>query len=240
MSLTRRLTEHFVAPAGERLPGDEPTRAGGRGRRADTTPAGAPPTRACAVTPPRTPASVALLAAEGDAPALAAGLALALARRYRAPAAVVCVWAARAPVRPPWRAPALPATARLASALAGRGHAARASGRLVTVRLAAHGGEAAAEALRVIAAAGAAPTVLALAGPRAAAFDALLDEQDLVVVAVAAGSDPALARLAIAGLERGVACEVPPAHPGRSLAAAGVALLPSVRGALAAPVEALS
>ncbi len=90
------------------------------------------------------------------------------------------------------------------------------------------------------AAAGAAPTVLALAGPRAAAFDVLLDDQDLVVVAVAAGSDPALAQLAVAGLQRSVVCEVPPAHPGRSLAAAGVALLPSARRLLAAPVEALS
>lgn len=235
MSLGRRLAEHFVAPAGE-----EPPRADERGRRADTTAAGAPPTRARAVPPPRTPASVALLAAEGDAPALAAGLALALARRDRAPAAVVCLWVGGGSARPTWRAPALPAAARLASALAGRGHAARASGRLVTVRLAAAADRAATEALRVMAATGAAPAVLALAGPRAAAFDALLDEQDLVVVAVAAGSDPALARIAVAGLQRGVACEVPPAHPGRSLAAAGIALLPSVRGALAAPVEALS
>ena len=108
------------------------------------------------------------------------------------------------------------------------------------VSLAARCEEAAAEAQRVIAAAGAAPTVLALAGPRAAAFDDLLASQDLVVVAVAPGSDPALALLAVAGLERGVACEVPPAHPGRSLAAAGVLLLPSARRALSAPVEALS
>ncbi|CAA9494034.1 MAG: hypothetical protein AVDCRST_MAG67-1520 [uncultured Solirubrobacteraceae bacterium] len=71
-------------------------------------------------------------------------------------------------------------------------------------------------------------------------LDELLAAQDLVVVAVARGSDPALARLAIADLERGVACEVPPAHPARSLAAAGVALLPSARRALAKPIEALS
>lgn len=239
MRLARRLAEHFVAPAGD-APADELTCADGRGRRADTTPAGAPPTRACAVPPPRTPASVALLAAQGDAPALAAGLALALARRERASTAVVCVWSAGGPMRSPLRAPALPAAARLAAVLAGRGHVARASGRLVSVGLAAGPAEAAAEAMRVSAAAGAAPTVLALAGPRAAAFDVLLDDQDLVVVAVAAGSDPALAQLAVAGLQRSVVCEVPPAHPGRSLAAAGVALLPSARRLLAAPVEALS
>jgi len=239
MSIARRVAEHFVAPAGGRAPHHGQTCADGRRRRAGTAPTGAPPAGACAVTPPRTPVSVALLAAAGDAPALAAGLALALARRERAPVAVVCVWAAGAAGRTPWRAPALPAAARLASAMAARGHGARASGRLVIVRLAAQSVPAAAEARRVIAAAGAAPTVLALAGPRAAAFDALLDEQDLVVAAVAAGADPALARLAVAGLQRGVACEVAPAHPARTLAAAGVALLPSARRALAAPVEAL-
>jgi len=239
MSLARRITEHFVAPADGRAPQDGLPRDKGRGRRADTITPGGPPTRACAVTPPRTPASVALLAPAGDAPALAAGLALALARRERAATAVVCVWSL-APARALWRAPALPAAARLVRALAARGHAASGSGRLVVVRLSARCEDAAAEVLRVTAAAGAAPTVLALAGPRAAAFDALLQAQDLVVIAVAPGADPALARLAVAGLERAVTCEVPPAHPGRSLAAAGVALLPSARRALAVPVEALS
>jgi hypothetical protein len=184
------------------------------------------------------PASVALLAPAGDAPGVAAALALALARRERAASAVICVWSPGG-ARVPWHAPALPAAARLARALAGRGHAARGAGRLVVVQLAVGCEEAASEALRVTAAAGAAPAVIALAGPRAAAFDALLESQDLVVVAVAPGADPALARLAVAGLRRAVACEVPPAHPGRALAAAGVALLPAVRRALAVPVEAL-
>jgi hypothetical protein len=182
---------------------------------------------------------LALLAPPADAPALAAGLGLALARRERAPVAVVCVWSAGTS-RPSWRAPALPAAARLAAALAARGHGARASGRLVVVRLAAGCEDAATEALRVTAAAGAAPTVIALAGPRDAAFDAVLAQQDLVVLAAPAGSDPALARLAAAGLRRSVACEVPGPHPGRWLAAAGVALLPAARRALALPVEALS
>ncbi|MBW3654209.1 MAG: hypothetical protein KY433_11660 [Actinobacteria bacterium] len=137
------------------------------------------------------------------------------------------------------RAPALPVAARLARTLAGRGHVARSSGRLVIVQLAAACDEAAAEALRVSAAAGAAPTVLALAGPRAAAFDVLLSDQDLVVVAVARDAAPALGQLAVAGLERGLACEIAPAHLGRTLAAAGVALVPSARRALAAPVAAL-
>ncbi|MEY2515244.1 MAG: hypothetical protein QOJ89_2602, partial [bacterium] len=74
-------------------------------------------------------------------------------------------------------------------------------------------------------------------------FDDLLAVQDLVVVATPRGTDPALARLAIAGLSsasaRACVCEVPPAHPARALAAAGLTLLPSARRALAGPVEAL-
>jgi hypothetical protein len=239
MSLGRRIVELFVAPADRRATPDDVTSAGARRRGADAAFAGVPPSRTCAVAPPCAPASVALLAPAGDAPALAAGLGLALARRERAPAAVVCVWQAEEG-RVLWRVPALPAAARIAAALAARGHAARGSGRLVIVRLAVQCEQAAVEALRVAPVAGEAPTVIALAGPRAAAFDALLAEQDLVVVAVAAGSDPALAQLAVAGLQRAVACAVPPAHAGRSLAGAGVALLPSARRGLAAAVEALS
>ena len=75
------------------------------------------------------------------------------------------------------------------------------------------------------------------------AFDPLLSEQDLVVVATPRGSDPALGRLALAGLAanvtRACACEVPPARPARAVAAAGLGLLPSVRRPLAVAVEAL-
>ncbi|HWC26389.1 MAG TPA: hypothetical protein VG474_07385 [Solirubrobacteraceae bacterium] len=181
---------------------------------------------------------MAVLAPAADAPALAAGLGLALVRRERAAAAVVCVWAP-APPRPLWRAPALPGAARLARSLAARGHDARAAGRLVLVALASAPDAAAVEAVRAGAAAGSAPTVLALAGPRAAAFDALLVAQDVVVAALPAQADPALARLVTAGLDRVVLCEIPPAQPGRSLAAAGLALLPSTRRTLAAPVAAL-
>jgi hypothetical protein len=101
-----------------------------------------------------------------------------------------------------------------------------------------------AQARRAAAAAGAAPTVLALGGPRVAVFDALLAEQDLVVVGTSTDADPALARLAVSGLvsrtARACVCEVPPAHSARTLAAGGLTLLPSVRTALAEPVDALS
>ena len=126
---------------------------------------------------------------------------------------------------------------RLVANLVARGHDARAAGRLAIVRLPADAAEAAVQARRVSAAAGAAPVVLALGGPRVAVFDECLAEQDLVVVATASGTDPALARLALAGLdgatERACVCEVPPARSARSLAAAGVTLLPSARRARA-------
>lgn len=245
MRVARRVAEHFVAPVDSRAAREigasagRRRAAGRRDNRADAPPAGVRAPRACAVPPPRTPASLAVLAPAPDAPALGAALALALARGRRSPVAVVCIWAPDAG-RPPWGVPALPAAARLARALVARGHEARGSGRLVLVRLAPACETAAAEALRASSAAGPAPAVLALAGPRAAAFDALLAEQDLVVVATAAGTDPALTRLALTGLERGIACDLPPARPARSLAAAGVVLLPAVRRALAEPVAAVS
>ena len=226
MTLARRIVEHFVLPADGRR-----TAADAR----DTSPRA----RGAARVIPRTPPAVAVLAPPADAASLGAGLGLALIRERRAPAAVVCVWSPHA-TRPTWRAPALPTATRLATALAARGHVARAAGRLVVVRLAEHCEQAASEAQRASAAAGSAPTVLAIGGPRRAAFDALLAVQDLVVVALPPASDPALARLAVVGLERALTCEVPPADPARALAAAGLALLPSTRRALRAPLACLS
>lgn len=245
MTLARRIAEHFVLPAARdadadqhfgRLPAHDADADEHSGplaaRDADAAAVSARPSPALAAP------TVALLAPRPDAPALGAALGLALARARGAPAAVVCLWSASPAIAPP-RAPALPAARRLAAALARRGHDARAAGRLACVRLAADGAAAAAEAQRAGAAAGAAPVVLALGGPRSAAFDALLELQDLVVVAVARDADPALAGLALGGLAHAVACVVPPADPARSLAAAGLALLPSTRRALAAPVAAL-
>ena len=226
MIAVSRLAELFVIPAERR---DPPARAG----------EDVPPAAPLAPVGPRTAAAVAVLAPAADAAALGAVLGLALARAQRAPAAVVCVWSP-VPERPSWRAPARAAARRLAATLAARGHEAYGSGRLVVVRLAAGREDGAAEALRVSAAAGAAPTVLALAGPRRAELDIVLAAQDLVVVALPPESNPALAQLAVAGLERALACELPPADPARALAAAGLMLLPSTRRAIAAPVAALS
>jgi hypothetical protein len=233
VTLARRLAEHFVIPAGDVSPA----------AFEDFAAPGEAPEPACADPAPRTPPGVAVLAAAPDAPALGAALGLALARARRAPVVVVCAWSAGQPAPPAWRAPALPAARRLADALAARGHAARPAGRLVLVQLAGSDEDGALEARRVLAAAGAAPAVLALGGPRRAAFDALLADQDLVVVGTRSGADPVLARLAVEGLAGAVcacACEVPEARPARVLAAAGITLLPSARRALAGPVAELS
>jgi len=234
MTVVRRIAAHFVAPADERA--DHPRCRRGSGSTEDAGSHGFPAARPSASRRP--PPAVAVLAPPADAPALGAALALALARAERTPVAVLCVWSPQ-PARAGWRAPPMPAAARVASALTARGHEATAAGRLAIVRLSPSCDEAASQALRVGAAAGLAPTVLALAGPRAAAFDELLAMQDLVVVAVAPASEPALARLATAGLQRALTCVVPPADPARILAAAGLALLPSTRRSIAAPLAAL-
>jgi hypothetical protein len=234
MSLLRTLLEHFVMPSGSPRPA----------AHGDFVAPDEGPDRACAEPAPRTPSGVAVLTTAADAPALGAALGLALAGRMRAPVVAVCSWTADARMPATWRAPATPAARRLAGTFAARGLAARAAGRLAVVQLPPAADEAAAMARRAIAAAGAAPTVLVLGGPRVAAFDALLAEQDLVVVATPSGTDPALAQLALARLSsdavRTCACDVPASHPARVLAASGLTLLPSARRALAGPVEALS
>jgi hypothetical protein len=239
MTLARRVLEHFVMPAD-----DLPRTSGGGVSAGDLAPpaghgaaraAGAPAPASAQPAPP----AVAVLAAAPDAPALGAALGLALARRSHAHVVAVCL---RGTAWPAWRAPALPAARRLAAGLAARGHDACAAGPLAVVRLAGSDDEAALAARRVLAAAGAVPAVLALGGPRTAAFDALIADQDLVVVGTRRDADPLLTRLAVSGLDgvaRACICEVPAAHPARSLAAAGIVLLPSARRALAGAVAEL-
>ena len=257
MSLRRSILEHFVAPSGNvqsAAPDVSPGRSSAASGAKLAPRAARSPERACAalerpgVADERhrvgTPSAVGLLCPPADAHSLGASLGLALAARHRAAVVVVCAWTAEVPQGCAWCAPARPATRRMVANLVGRGHDARAAGRLAMVRLPADAAEAAGRARRVSAAAGAAPVVLALGGPRVSDFDQCLAEQDLVVVAAASGTDPALARLALAGLdgatERACICEVPPARSARSLAAAGVTLLPSARRARAALVAALS
>jgi hypothetical protein len=232
MSRVRRIVEHFVAPVDELSVHAAGPPAAAREESATTCP------RAVAPAAP----AVAVLAAGADALVVGAALALALARRERAPVAALCAWDRDGAARLAWTAPARPAARRLATALAARGHDARPAGRLAVVRLPAGAHEAADDARRVLAAAGSAPAVLALGGPRSAAFDALLAEQDLVVVGSRAEAGSVLVQLALAdlaGAVRACACELPASAPARSLAAAGLALSPSVRRALAEPLAEL-
>jgi hypothetical protein len=104
----------------------------------------------------------------------------------------------------------------LAARLARRGLAASAHGRLVWIGL----GPGPDEEARIAAAAGDAPVVLALLGPRSAAADALLAAHDAALLA--ADPDSPLAALAMADLRRlGVPlrCWAPPAAGAARLAA---------------------
>lgn len=246
MSLLRSICEHFVTPI-DAPPGVHVARSADalrRGRPERFVSPGEDPDRACAVAALRTPPGVALLCGDADAWVLGAALGLVLAREQRAAGVAVCVWTGGHGSRAAWRAPALPAARRLAGALRSRGQDVRGAGRLVLVRLPDDPHAAATAARRVAASAGAAPTVLVLGGPRVESFDALLADQDLVVVAPRNGADPVLARIAVDGLVSkamcACSCEVPPAPPARVLAQAGLVLLPSARRALAGPIAAMA
>ncbi|HEY1540257.1 MAG TPA: hypothetical protein VGF63_12720 [Solirubrobacteraceae bacterium] len=86
--------------------------------------------------------------------------------------------------------------------------------------------------------------MLALGGPRSTAFDDLLREQDLVVVAAPCGTEQALTRLALEELAtrrvRACACELISSQLARAVAVAGLTLLPAARRALAVPLDALA
>lgn len=163
--------------------------------------------------------------------------ALALLLRRCGPA-VVCSWRA-ASCRP--QAPATTGARRLAASMDARGLVARASGRLVIVTLDDAPPAAAAEAGRASAAAGSAPVVIALCGPRDEAFDHLLAAQDLAVVAAADASDE-LVRLGVAALEQAAGRAVSTAGIGGITAwraRAGLVAGSSARRALAPALTAL-
>jgi hypothetical protein len=123
---------------------------------------------------------------------------------------------------PPDSAPATPAAGRLAARLNARNLPASARGRLAWARLPIAPDDAVLSARRVGAALEV-PLVVALAGPRDDAIEALLAEQELIVV-VTPEPDGALARLAIASLEPPAVASSPlPSGPARLLALAGLA-----------------
>jgi len=181
-----------------------------------------------------------------DRRAIAAGCAagLLLARRRRTGTALVCVRGGDAIGRR--RATPTLGARRLAAAVgvASHGIAIFATGRLALASLEAAGSlgavGAAARAQQALAAADHAPTVLVIAGPREAAFDALLEAQDAIGVACAAGDPPALADLAVAGLpDPAVALRCPRGAATAALATRGLAVAPSLAVAVAPLIEAL-
>ncbi len=145
---------------------------------------------------PRLVPEVALLCPPEDAAALGSAVALSLARRAKAPIALLLLW------RPGWPSPApalgAPAGRRsraLVASLRSRELRASASGRLVRVELPDDPEAAVAAAGRATAATDA-PAAFACGGPRADALDEHLRDQDLVLLA-AAEPDAPLAELAL-------------------------------------------
>ena len=149
-----------------------------------STPAAARPAAAAAVP------SVALLCRPADALATGGALALALARDARARRALVASGGPGRRRRTRCARPPCAEARRLVHALAAHGLEAEASGRLARTVLPDEPEAALAAGARAAAVA-AAPTVLALAGPRDAVLDRLIAAQDLVVVAQAPGADAA-------------------------------------------------
>jgi len=160
-----------------------------------------------------------------EAEPLACALALALRARG---AAVVCTWAAPAA---PATAPPTAAARRLAASMQARNLSAAASGRLVLIRLDDDPRVAASEAGRACAAAGDAPVVTAICGPRDPAFDDVLAGQSVTVVAAGDGPEE-LVRLAVATL-RSTAVAAPVLGIVASwMARSGIWATPSARRAL--------
>jgi hypothetical protein len=187
--------------------------------------------------------ALAVICAPQDAAILGRAAATELARARRAPCVAVAVWTGCEAPAPLVTTPASRAARGLAAVLVARGLDARAAGRVVAVVLAAAQGEAAAQAESVFAAAGGAPTVLVLGGPRGEPFDAVLALRPRVLVATRPDADPAVAPLAAAEAAGPgavvAACPVAPGTLARALDRAGLGA-PSIRAALRGPLEALA
>jgi hypothetical protein len=167
------------------------------------------------VEPPRFAPRALVFGRPGDALPVAAALAGGLREQDRAAGALLVTWPS---VAPPRAALGTPAASRLAARLQARGLGAVARGRLAWLAL---GPGELALAARAAAAVDV-PAVIAVTGPRTRATDALLAEQDLVVLVVGAEAEPELEELALSGLRECVApvmVQRPLASPGARPAA---------------------
>jgi hypothetical protein len=143
--------------------------------------------------PPHFAARALVLGAAADAVPVAAALAGGLRERERAAGAVLIAWPSSDPPRP---ALGTPAAARLVAGLRLRGLEAVARGRLAWLGLAAADLSLARRALAAVDV----PVVVAITGPRSAATDELLPEQDQIVLVVPTDEDQRLTDLARSGL----------------------------------------
>lgn len=132
------------------------------------------------------------------AAARAAGAALALVLR-RGSAACVAVWDPSRPDGAPAPSGGTPGARRLVARLRAHGFEARGRGRLAWVELPGDPAGAAAGWERLTGRIDA-PTVLVVAGARAATLDTGLADADRVLLVAPPGADAALAQLALAGL----------------------------------------
>jgi hypothetical protein len=148
---------------------------------------------AVAIDPPRFAPRAVVLGRADDAVPVAAALAGGLREQHRASGALLAVWPSSAPPR---AALGTPAASRLAARLQARGLDAVPRGRLAWLALGPDDLPLAERALSAVDV----PAVLALTGPRTAGTDALLVEQDLVVLVVGADAEPGLEALALASL----------------------------------------
>ena len=179
------------------------------------------------------PASLGVLAYARDVPAVAVAVGVVVARRGSA--VVVCVHApGQEALAPTLRVPARAGAARLVASLRARGLAADARGRVAIVDLAREE-DVAGAAARALAAAGALPSVFAVAA-RDPDLDVLLAAQDAILVALAPSADPTLAELAESSAARlapragSIALSLDPAS--RALALAGVRAPAALRAAV--------
>ena len=229
-----RLGAWFVAPVeppvaaapGPGEPAAGPAPEGGAGRRARWPLVERMLHRGATALLP--PPGLILLAPADEAGALGAGLAL----RSTGGTALLAVWTGRelAPTAP--AAFRTPAASRLGRSLEARGLTARAAGRLVTAALPAGEPVSAAAARRLLALD--VPLVLAVGGPRAGAWDALLRECGSVLVHARSDdvADLAIGRLAEQGIA-GTRLGTPPGGLARAFARAGLALPGGLGGLVA-------
>lgn len=222
MTVLRALVEHFVAPVAEAEPRRPPAAASLPAHRAQ-------------------PPAVGLLCGRRHARAAGCTVALHLAQRHRARAAVVALWTAGDAAAPGGGTPPTREARRVVRALDAREVPAHAAGRVVVAPLPAAQEDAASAAAQVFAVAAALPTVLVLSGPREDPLEDLLASRDLVLVAQE--GDGVVCELAVGALRRrGVAarpCALPP-PPVAAVAARGAAVLPAARRGLDLALEGLT